>query len=117
MGHTSMSQFWMQWTDVCYMYFWCQLSHVMISFGGCLEEGLPCLTHKKINFETVRRLFTAKINLGPSLVFSSIAEVRQCAVHSLAESHVSPTEAAQSDVGNGAIESRNKAVAAGLQDA
>ena len=26
----------------CYMYFWCQLSHVMISFGGCLEECLPC---------------------------------------------------------------------------
>ena len=24
------------------MYFWCQLSHVMISFGGFLEECLPC---------------------------------------------------------------------------
>ena len=27
----------------CYMYFWCQLFQVMISFGGLLEERLPCL--------------------------------------------------------------------------
>ena len=25
------------------MYFWCQLFQVMISFGGLLEECLPCL--------------------------------------------------------------------------
>ena len=66
MGHTSMFQFWMQWRDVfwwwlvtvenydvstnllqfsslwCYMYFWCQLFQVMISFGGLLQECLPC---------------------------------------------------------------------------
>ena len=37
------------WTYLwCYMYFWCQLSHVMISFGGFLEECLPCFA---LNFQ------------------------------------------------------------------
>ena len=50
-----------------------------------------------------------KIRLKANLVFFSFNPVRQCAVHSLAEAHVSPTEAATiSDVGNGAIDISTK---------
>ena len=50
-----------------------------------------------------------KISLKANLVFLSFNPVRQCAVHSLAVAHVSPTEAATiSDVGNGAIDTATK---------
>ena len=71
----------------CYMYRWCQLFHVMISFGGFLAEYLPCFVGVSpffnvffTKFNIFKNMFELKINSSKTMVHTM-----HCIVSNLAK--------------------------------